>query len=63
MAFTRYLTLSEQISLKIPESIQSDDNFMLEMYHITKYMRLFNGIKSKILFLDLLPLFLFQTPI
>lgn len=54
MAFTLYPILAEQISLKIPESIQSDDNFMLEMYHITKYMGIFKQIKSKILFLDLL---------
>ena len=54
IAFTKHPTLAEKISLKIPKSIRDDDDFMLEMYHLTKYDRIFGYIDSERLLFRLL---------
>ena len=54
MAFTKHPNLAEFISCKIPKSILDDEDFMIEMYHLTKCIKIFRDINSESLLFRLL---------
>jgi hypothetical protein len=54
MAFTKHPTLADKISSKIPQSILNDEEFMIEMYHLTKYVGIFGIVSNRKLFTRLL---------
>jgi hypothetical protein len=53
-AFTKHPNLAEFISCKIPKNILDDEDFMMEMYHLTKCIKIFGYIDSERLLFRLL---------
>ena len=47
IALTKHPKLADRISAIIPPSILFDEDFMLEMYHLTKYLGIFQTINSE----------------